>query len=288
MPVPFIENDCLLIVLVKRLARLKVKGRKIFVDSFFTIGKSSIDILAIVENFFKSNLHVVLKRAGHGAGPNVAVNVLCKNFDAGRGKQICIALQRDLHREYCVLSTEFLLDAVVCKEEANDVLSNSLLVGRSVLVDAKGRLTVVSVICVRVGRINGRNLKAVVVSIGEIVVEHAGHEAPAEVHCNQTLAKVVTGIVAEAVVTDPVNDVHIVQTGDNVLHSLVVDGSCSILIKEVLTILVLHTENIALNATIVAETSLNKVAIFIADGELLCNLAELIPGGGDVVLGESI
>ena len=41
------------------------------------------------------------------------------------------------------------------------------------------------------------------------------------------------------------------------------------------------------NAAIVAETSLNKVSIFIADGELLCNLAELIPGGGDVVLGES-
>ena len=61
--------------------------------------------------------------------------MLCKDLDAGNSKQVCIALQRNLHREYCVLSTEFLLDAVVCKEEANDVLSNGLLVGRSVLVD---------------------------------------------------------------------------------------------------------------------------------------------------------
>ena len=140
---------------------------------------------------------------------------------------------------------------------------------------------------VSVGRINCRNLKAIIVGIGEVVVEHAGHEAPAKVHSNQPLTKVVARVIAEAVVADTINDVHVVQAGDNFFHGLVIDGSGAILIEEVLTVLVLHTENVALNAAIVAEASLNKVAIFVANGELLGNFTEFVPGGGDVSLGEA-
>ena len=73
----------------------------------------------------------------------------------------------------------------------------------------------------------------------------------------------------------------------NSFDCVVIEGDLAIFGEQILTILILHTKNITLSATVEAEAGLNQFALFIPDGKLFRHFTELIPGGRDIRLGQT-
>ena len=91
------------------LYRDEFAGSQFFVAGIFRILQSRFDVFAVVENILKRNFHIIFHCAGHGTGPDVPVNVIRQNGNAGNAENVAVIRQALLCRENRIGQDKFLL-----------------------------------------------------------------------------------------------------------------------------------------------------------------------------------